>query len=396
MSTHLVTGHAGVGHISSDDAGRFNAGIFGRESYVLDTGTKFSYRLEGNNLIKIGSGDMIMQGRHINVPQNSETSFTIENGLPDKRRIDVIAMRYIKDVSTGIERAEMFLLKGTEVASSEVATPPQLTSGDIFAGDFISETPLYNIIINNVLIEDVESVFKVVPSIAVIDELLKHKADSIHKHSASDITSGTFSVNRIPNLTISKITNLQASLNAKQNNLGFAPIQQGGGKDQKDNKIYIGWTGQSLKAQVDTTDMGEIVTTGDANGAKLPMSKVKDLDKEFAKFALGALFSTAEMITKFHEDFNVSGNDNTVTSIPCYSAGIACVAETSSESVAGLWYFTSSSKGVAIVEIVKSSAITLTGELSTDKKTMNLKFTNSTSASHMVGITLLYRGPESE
>ncbi|MBR1810793.1 MAG: phage tail protein [Clostridia bacterium] len=59
----------------------------------------------------------------------------------------------------------------------------------------------------------------------------------------------------------------------KQNALGFTPVQQGGGADMAGNKIYIGWSGTQLKAQVDVTPIGEIVTTGAANGVILPVAK---------------------------------------------------------------------------------------------------------------------------
>ena len=55
--------------------------------------------------------------------------------------------------------------------------------------------------------------------------------------------------------TESEVNNL---LSGKQNNLGFTPIQQGGGKNQKNNKIYIGWTDSKLNAQVDVTDFGAL------------------------------------------------------------------------------------------------------------------------------------------
>ncbi len=43
-------------------------------------------------------------------------------------------------------------------------------------------------------------------------------------------------------------------------NLGFAPVQQGGGAGQSTNKVYIGWAGSAgLKAQVDGTDLGSFV-----------------------------------------------------------------------------------------------------------------------------------------
>lgn len=49
---------------------------------------------------------------------------------------------------------------------------------------------------------------------------------------------------------------------SKQPNLGFTPIQQGGGTGQGNTKIYIGSAGVSgLKAQQGTTDLGNIVTT---------------------------------------------------------------------------------------------------------------------------------------
>lgn len=51
---------------------------------------------------------------------------------------------------------------------------------------------------------------------------------------------------------------LQVVLNSKQNTLGFTPVQQGGGSGQLANKIFIGWDGGGLKAQVDGTDLGQI------------------------------------------------------------------------------------------------------------------------------------------
>jgi hypothetical protein len=40
--------------------------------------------------------------------------------------------------------------------------------------------------------------------------------------------------------------------------LGFTPVQQGGGATQGTNKIYIGWGTGGLRAQVDSTDLGNI------------------------------------------------------------------------------------------------------------------------------------------
>ena len=52
-------------------------------------------------------------------------------------------------------------------------------------------------------------------------------------------------------------------------------VKEGGGIGQMTNTVYIGWSGISggLKATVDATDIGSLVTTGSADGAILPVSK---------------------------------------------------------------------------------------------------------------------------
>jgi hypothetical protein len=45
--------------------------------------------------------------------------------------------------------------------------------------------------------------------------------------------------------------------------LTFTPVQQGGGAGQLSNKVYIGWSGSELKAQVDAADRGAIAFKSD-------------------------------------------------------------------------------------------------------------------------------------
>lgn len=49
-------------------------------------------------------------------------------------------------------------------------------------------------------------------------------------------------------------------------NLGFNPVQQGGGSGQLSNKVYIGWSGSQLKAQVDSTDIGPFAMQSNFTG----------------------------------------------------------------------------------------------------------------------------------
>lgn len=74
--------------------------------------------------------------------------------------------------------------------------------------------------------------------------------------------------------------NALAVANTKQPNLGFTPIQQGGGTGQGTNKVYIGWAtdASGLKAQADSTNLGNIVTT--AGGTiKAPQATLADRAK---------------------------------------------------------------------------------------------------------------------
>lgn len=71
--------------------------------------------------------------------------------------------------------------------------------------------------------------------------------------------------------------NALAVANTKQPNLGFTPIQQGGGTGQGTNKVYIGWAtdASGLKAQAGSTNLGNIVTT--AGGTiKAPQAALAD------------------------------------------------------------------------------------------------------------------------
>ena len=63
--------------------------------------------------------------------------------------------------------------------------------------------------------------------------------------------------------------------NSKQPNLGFTPVQQGGGTGQEGQKIYIGWSPSGLKAQADTLDLGNVVTTS-AGCTKAPSAANAD------------------------------------------------------------------------------------------------------------------------
>lgn len=58
-------------------------------------------------------------------------------------------------------------------------------------------------------------------------------------------------------ITANVTANIQPTLNAKQNSLGFNPVQQGTGTGQIPNTVMIGWSPQArLRLQIDSTDFG--------------------------------------------------------------------------------------------------------------------------------------------
>lgn len=159
MALDLVTGYKGTAHITAEDVGAFNAGIFGSGEYVLNSGNKLSASLTSNNTVKILDGDLMMQGRHITLKKDTFEEVTIENGENGMNRIDLIVARYTKDSNTGVENVEFAVVKGTP--TSGTATAPECTTGDILSGDCtLHEMPLYKVSLSGLTAGAPEAIFE--------------------------------------------------------------------------------------------------------------------------------------------------------------------------------------------------------------------------------------------
>lgn len=164
MALDLVTGYKGAAHITAEDVGAFNAGIFGSGEYVLNSGNKFSASLISNNTVKILDGDLMMQGRHITLKKGTYEEVTIENGESGMNRNDLIVARYTKDSITGVENVVFAVIKGTP--TTNIATDPEYTTGDILSGGCIlHEVPLYRIKLSGLTVGTPEALFKVINNI---------------------------------------------------------------------------------------------------------------------------------------------------------------------------------------------------------------------------------------
>ncbi|MGK5069246.1 tail fiber domain-containing protein [Janthinobacterium sp. RT4P48] len=61
------------------------------------------------------------------------------------------------------------------------------------------------------------------------------------------------------------ISDMNAALAGKQANLGFFPVQQGGGIGQGNNKVFLGWAETGLQLTVDGTDLGSLALRSQPN-----------------------------------------------------------------------------------------------------------------------------------
>lgn len=207
MTCELITGHAGAAHVSSTDAGWYNAGTVGAGKYVLDTGTQFAAEVQSANVVQIGVGDAVFEGRHVRV--SATENVAIDNGAQGVNRNDLICIKYEYDSSTDIETASLAVIKGTAVSGTP--SDPTIPSGSILNGAATAYMALWRIPITGLT---VGTPVKLYGSVLVTISGLVNRVVSVSQIPnlpASKITSGTFDAARIPALTADKIPNLAAS-----------------------------------------------------------------------------------------------------------------------------------------------------------------------------------------
>ncbi len=157
---HLVTGYAGAEHITAADQGSFNASLFGSGQYVLNRGNKFAASVVTNNQITVLDGDILMQGRHIRLDENSYVDITIENGVAGELRNDLIVARYTVNGETGVEDCNLVVIKGTPSATDPV--DPVCTVGDIINDHAtVNDMPLYRVPLNGLNVQELVPLFTV-------------------------------------------------------------------------------------------------------------------------------------------------------------------------------------------------------------------------------------------
>ena len=192
MSVNIVTGYTGVAHVTSDDDRAKNSAIFGSSKFILDYGKKFAYEKLNNNQIRIKDGMAINQGTQMGIELNDFEDVVIENGTSGKTRIDLIVLRYEKNLDSGKESASLQVIKGTEVDSSP--TIPNYLSGNILdGGDLIDDMPLYSVTISSLTISAVTAfsyseLTNLPEYYASANSLISELAEKIARYTAGSVT----------------------------------------------------------------------------------------------------------------------------------------------------------------------------------------------------------------
>ena len=143
----LVTGHAGKAHATAEQAAGLNAGILGLDDYVLNVHDKLKITVVSANKVTIGTGELVMQGRHVS--QGTPEDLIVTNGSQGQKRNDLIVCRYAKG-SQSIESAKLVVVRGTPTTGTP--TDPALNTTSPLDGGTTYDMPLYRIPLDGITI----------------------------------------------------------------------------------------------------------------------------------------------------------------------------------------------------------------------------------------------------
>ena len=187
IDTTLIDGFADGPHITEEQVGIANQGLYGPGDYVLDEGKKSEAQIITNNSIRIFDATYVIQGRRDVIAANDYTDVNIDNGSQGMNRNDIIVRRYEKDESSEIEKTSYAVIKGTP--TSGTASDPEVTTGVIRNGDTLHEMKLYRVKLNGLNIVAVEPLFDVLMSMSTINKSLSYIKDHIIESGKTQIGS---------------------------------------------------------------------------------------------------------------------------------------------------------------------------------------------------------------
>ena len=168
----LVTGHAGKAHATAEQAAGLNAGILGLDDYVLNVHDKLKITVVSANKVTIGTGELVMQGRHVS--QGTPEDLIVTNGSQGQKRNDLIVCRYTKG-SLNIESAKLVVVRGTPTTGTP--TDPAVNTTSPLDGGTTYDMPLYRIPLDGITIGTPVALFNVLKPMSDVWDSLTQMPD---------------------------------------------------------------------------------------------------------------------------------------------------------------------------------------------------------------------------
>jgi len=175
---HLVTGYAGAAHVAAADQGSLHVALFGGNNVVFNRGNQFAASIVSNNKIRVADGDLLLQGRHVRLQENTYVDLAIENGEQGYKRNDLIVVRYTKNSGTGIEECNLVVIKGT--ATTGTAADPEYTDADLIMDHALTtDFPLWRVPLDGLNVQNLVPLFSTLNSYSNVNaRLVEHLIDT--------------------------------------------------------------------------------------------------------------------------------------------------------------------------------------------------------------------------
>lgn len=177
----LVTGHAGKAHATAEQAAGLNAGILGLDDYVLDVHDKLKITVVSANKVTIGTGELVMQGRHVS--QGTPEDLIVTNGSQGQKRNDLIVCRYAKGPQS-VESAKLVVVRGTPTTGTP--TDPALNTTSPLDGGTTYDMPLYRIPLDGITIGTPVPLFNVLRPMSDVWDSLTQRSTTWRVPYSSD------------------------------------------------------------------------------------------------------------------------------------------------------------------------------------------------------------------
>jgi hypothetical protein len=177
----LVTGHAGKAHATAEQAAGLNAGILGLDDYVLNVHDKLKITVVSANKVTIGTGELVMQGRHVS--QGTPEDLIVTNGSQGQKRNDLIVCRYAKG-SQNIESAKLVVVRGTPTTGTP--TDPAVNTTSPLDKGTTYDMPLYRIPLDGITIGTPVALFNVLKPMSDVWDSLTQRSTTWRVPYSSD------------------------------------------------------------------------------------------------------------------------------------------------------------------------------------------------------------------